>query len=158
MKSDILYSPDCSIYPGDYMPLLRAEEIEEELKLSHEGEALFPPVNITELADSFKVEVAIPGVRREDFLLHAIPIGGFRMIDKGEADDKIIAVLQNDNVWGDAENITDLPAILVERISPEEHFIHCCYRAHIPSSDILVERECFIEHKLHGGYLAHIPP
>ena len=71
MKSDILYSPDCSIYPGDYMPLLRAEEIEEELKLSHEGEALFPPVNITELADSFKVEVAIPGVRREDFLLHA---------------------------------------------------------------------------------------
>ena len=71
MKNDILYSPGCSIYPGDYMPSLRAEEIEEELKLSHEGEALFPPVNITELADSYKVEVAIPGVRREDFLLHA---------------------------------------------------------------------------------------
>lgn len=71
MKNDILYSPECSIYPGDYMPLLKAEEIEEELKLSHEGEALFPPVNISELADSFKVEVAIPGVRREDFLLHA---------------------------------------------------------------------------------------
>ena len=53
------------------MPLLKAEEIEHELKQSHEGEVLFPPVNITELADSFKVEVAIPGVRREDFLLHA---------------------------------------------------------------------------------------
>jgi HSP20 family protein len=71
MKNDILYNPDCSIYPGDYMPLLTAEEIEEELKLSHEGESLFPPVNITELVDSFKVEVAIPGVKREDFLLHA---------------------------------------------------------------------------------------
>jgi len=70
MKNDILYSPGYSIYPGDYVPLLKAEEIEEELKHSHEGEALFPPVNITELADSFKVEVAIPGVRREDFLLH----------------------------------------------------------------------------------------
>jgi HSP20 family protein len=70
MENITLYDTDCSIYPGDYVPLLNAEEIEEELKLSHEGEALFPPVNITELADSFKVEVAIPGVRREDFLLH----------------------------------------------------------------------------------------
>ena len=29
-----------------------------------------------------------------DIILEAIPIGGFRMIDKGEADDKIIAVLK----------------------------------------------------------------
>jgi HSP20 family protein len=71
MENDILYSPVCSIYPGEYVPLLKTEEIEEELRHSHEGEALFPPVNITELADSFKVEVAIPGVRRENFLLHA---------------------------------------------------------------------------------------
>ena len=71
MKNITLYDTDCSIYPGDYVPLLKAEEIEEELRHSHEGQALFPPVNITELADSFKVEVAIPGVRREDFLLHA---------------------------------------------------------------------------------------
>ena len=71
MKNITLYDTDCSIYPGDYVPLLKAEEIEEELRHSHEGQALFPPVNITELADSFKVEVAIPGVRREDFLVHA---------------------------------------------------------------------------------------
>lgn len=32
-------------------------------------------------------------------LVPAIPIGGFRMIDKGEADDKIIAVLPNDDVY-----------------------------------------------------------
>jgi HSP20 family protein len=70
MKNIILYDSGCSIYPGDYVPLVKAEEIEEELKHSHEGDTLFPPVNITELADSFKVEVAIPGVRREDFLLH----------------------------------------------------------------------------------------
>ncbi|RYF55496.1 MAG: inorganic pyrophosphatase, partial [Cytophagaceae bacterium] len=29
-----------------------------------------------------------------DLILQAIPIGGFRLIDKGEADDKIIAVLK----------------------------------------------------------------
>ena len=31
-------------------------------------------------------------------------------------DDKIIAVLENDNVWGNAENISDLPPILIERL------------------------------------------
>lgn len=70
MENDVLYSPDCSIYPGHYVPLLKPEEIDEELRLSHEGEMLFPPVNITEMADSFKIDVAIPGVKREDFLVH----------------------------------------------------------------------------------------
>ena len=31
-----------------------------------------------------------------DILLQAVPIGGMRMIDGNEADDKIIAVLKND--------------------------------------------------------------
>src|SRR4051794_3470216 len=35
-----------------------------------------------------------------DFLLHAIPIGGFRMLDGNEADDKIIAVMEQDAVYG----------------------------------------------------------
>ena len=30
------------------------------------------------------------------------------MIDQGEADDKIVAVLENDNVWGEAREIDDL--------------------------------------------------
>jgi inorganic pyrophosphatase len=33
-------------------------------------------------------------IPRGDLLLQAIPIGGLRMIDKNEADDKIIAVMQ----------------------------------------------------------------
>ncbi|NTU60442.1 MAG: inorganic pyrophosphatase, partial [Deltaproteobacteria bacterium] len=36
--------------------------------------------------------------------------------DHGEADDKIVAVLQNDNVWGRAEDLHDLPPVLVERL------------------------------------------
>ena len=71
MKNDVLYDAGCSIYPGAYMPLLKEEEVQEELKRPHEGETVLPPVNVKELADSFKVEVAIPGVKREDFLIHS---------------------------------------------------------------------------------------
>jgi inorganic pyrophosphatase len=35
-------------------------------------------------------------VAHGDFILPAVPVGGLRMIDKGEADDKIIAVLEGD--------------------------------------------------------------
>jgi len=43
-------------------------------------------------------------------------IGGLQMIDGGEADDKIIAVLENDYVWGTARDIGDVPPVLVERL------------------------------------------
>jgi inorganic pyrophosphatase len=52
---------------------------------------------------------------RSDILLTAIPIGGFRMIDKGEADDKIIAVLEGDLVYGGIETISQCPPHLIER-------------------------------------------
>jgi len=38
------------------------------------------------------------------------------MIDHGEADDKIVAVLENDSFWGNVADITDLPDVLVERL------------------------------------------
>ena len=38
-------------------------------------------------------------VDRTEILLKARVIGGIGMIDDGEADDKIIAVLEGDNVW-----------------------------------------------------------
>lgn len=56
-------------------------------------------------------------INRSEVILTARIVGGLDVNDGGEADDKIIAVLQNDNVWGQAENITDLPEILVERLS-----------------------------------------
>jgi inorganic pyrophosphatase len=51
-----------------------------------------------------------------DVLVEAIPIGGFRMIDGDEADDKIIAVLRNDTVYGDWTDLPDMPAGVVERL------------------------------------------
>ncbi len=54
-----------------------------------------------------------------DFLLRAQPIGGLRVIDDDEADDKIIAVLQGDLTFGTVEDIGELPRPLVERL---EHY------------------------------------
>lgn len=51
-----------------------------------------------------------------DFLLQAVPVGGLRLIDRGQADDKIIAVLKGDAAFGHAQEISDLPQALVERL------------------------------------------
>lgn len=51
-----------------------------------------------------------------DIILEAIPIGGFRMIDKGEADDKIIAVLKQDEIYGQLKDVSDCPATLIDRL------------------------------------------
>jgi inorganic pyrophosphatase len=51
-----------------------------------------------------------------DILLESIPIGGLRMIDKQQADDKIIAVLKGDAVYGRIDNIDGLPSTLIDRL------------------------------------------
>jgi inorganic pyrophosphatase len=58
-------------------------------------------------------------INHSEVLLRARVVGGLQIIDRGEADDKIIAVLEGDYVWGDAEEITDLPGAILERI---EHY------------------------------------
>ncbi|MGE0823465.1 MAG: inorganic pyrophosphatase [Candidatus Binatia bacterium] len=55
-------------------------------------------------------------IPRGDILLQAIPIGGLRMIDGNQADDKIIAVLRDDAVYGNWRKISDCPSTLVERL------------------------------------------
>lgn len=51
-----------------------------------------------------------------DILVKARPIGGFRMLDGNQADDKIIAVLNNDAVYGEYKNISDVPEVVVNRL------------------------------------------
>lgn len=55
-------------------------------------------------------------VTHGDILLRAVPIGGLRMIDKGEADDKIIAVLVNDLAYAQYKDVDDLPEHLLDRL------------------------------------------
>ncbi len=55
-------------------------------------------------------------INRSDIVLNARVVGGIQMIDGGEADDKIIAILDGDNIWGHVEDISDLPEIKIERL------------------------------------------
>jgi inorganic pyrophosphatase len=58
-------------------------------------------------------------IPRGDIILKARPIGGFCLIDGGEADDKIIAVLKGDKVFEQYTEISELPKGILERF---EHY------------------------------------
>ncbi len=55
-------------------------------------------------------------IQKSEILLTARVVGGLQMVDDGEADDKIVAVLANDDVWGEARNIGDIPDAMIERL------------------------------------------
>jgi HSP20 family protein len=63
-KSSIHY-----IYPGEYTPLPELERLADELKVHREGTVVQPLVNVRDRVESFTIEVAIPGVKRENFLI-----------------------------------------------------------------------------------------
>lgn len=50
------------------------------------------------------------------FFLTAKPIGGLRMIDGRQADDKIIAVLDADLAYGHLKDISECPRALIDRL------------------------------------------
>jgi inorganic pyrophosphatase len=55
-------------------------------------------------------------ITRAEVILRSRVLGGIKMIDGGEADDKIIAVLENDTIWGNVQDIKDLPDVFTERL------------------------------------------
>ncbi len=80
-----------------------------------------------------------------DVLAKVVPIGGFRMIDGNEADDKIIAVLQNDAVYSSYKDIIDCPQPVVDRL---RHYF-------LTYKDMPGEkRDCEITH-IYGAHEAH---
>jgi inorganic pyrophosphatase len=56
-------------------------------------------------------------IPRGDIILRAKPIGGFCLVDHGEADDKIVAVLKGDKVFGQYNELADLPEGIRERFA-----------------------------------------
>jgi inorganic pyrophosphatase len=58
-------------------------------------------------------------ITHSEVIVHARVVGGLQMVDGEEADDKIVGVLVNDLIWGDAREISDLPPVLIERL---EHY------------------------------------
>lgn len=55
-------------------------------------------------------------IDRADLLITARVVGGLQMVDDGEADDKIIAVLANDAIWADVTDLVELPNALIQRL------------------------------------------
>ena len=51
-----------------------------------------------------------------DIMVKAIPIGGFRMLDHGQADDKIIAVMKDDALYRKWNDIEDCPEGFINRL------------------------------------------
>jgi inorganic pyrophosphatase len=58
-------------------------------------------------------------IERSEVILRARVIGGIKLLDRGEADDKIIGVLEGDYVWDHVKDISQLAPVLVERL---EHY------------------------------------
>lgn len=56
-------------------------------------------------------------INRADVIVNARVVGGLQAVDDGEADDKIIAVLDNDDVFGTANDIDELPLVFIERLT-----------------------------------------
>src|SRR3989338_10065563 len=73
-----------------------------------------------------------------DIIVRAIPIGGFRMIDQGQADDKIIAAMHGDGLYSQWRDVSDCPPAFIDRL--KHYFL--TYKD-LPGSE---ERICEISH------------
>jgi inorganic pyrophosphatase len=55
-------------------------------------------------------------LNRAEVILAARVVGALQAIDGGEADDKVVAILENDPFWKDVSDISELPKALVNRL------------------------------------------
>lgn len=61
---------ECLVYPGEYIPLPEIEALAKEIKINGKDSVVKPLVNMDELEDCYKVEVALPGILREDIFIN----------------------------------------------------------------------------------------
>ena len=93
-------------YCGEKVAKIMAEDAVDIDKNNLEGDG--DPLDIMVLTEKI--------VPHGDILMTARPLGGLGLLDRGEADDKLIAVLQNDAVYGQYESLRELPEGIVTRI------------------------------------------
>lgn len=82
----------------------RAEERSGKTGLKGDGD----PLDVCVLTEK--------GFSAGSFLARVRPVGGLRMLDNNEADDKVIAVLEGDVVYGNVADLSELPKGLVDRL------------------------------------------
>ena len=98
MENNLLFNAGCSIYPGEYVPLFKEDEINEKLSNFPGGKSFVPLQTVKELATSYEIEVDVPGVKRENFIL--------------KVDGHILSVfvIQNEGALSHNESIQAQPA------------------------------------------------
>lgn len=68
MPYTFIHSRECAIYPGEYIPLPEHQALLEACKVSGNNSAVLH-VNMDEYQDSFKIDITVPGVKREDIFI-----------------------------------------------------------------------------------------
>ncbi|PWN06415.1 inorganic pyrophosphatase [Rhodohalobacter mucosus] len=94
----------------------------------------------TDVGDGDPLDICVLSERpidRAEVILSARVIGGLHMIDQGEADDKIISVLENDQYYKNVQEIDDLPDVLIERL---RHYFGTYKLIPGQESDVYVDR------------------
>ncbi|MFN8244809.1 MAG: Hsp20/alpha crystallin family protein [Ferruginibacter sp.] len=71
MESKFVRIPGGIVYPGLYVPGYSEHDLRLELSKAKLLNGDLPPVNICHQPDCIRVEMAIPGMKREDFMVHA---------------------------------------------------------------------------------------
>jgi inorganic pyrophosphatase len=74
-------------------------------------------------------------ITNPETIVNARVVGGLPMLDNGEADDKIIAVLLNDAMWNNVHDVADLPTVHVDRL---RHYFSS-YKALTPEEAVEVK-------------------
>jgi inorganic pyrophosphatase len=112
-------------YSGDLVAGFNAGD--QQKKISGDND----PIDICVLTEKV--------ISHGDILVKARPIGSLRMIDNNHADDKIIAVLKDDAVYGQYRDISDVPTKIIDRL--KHYFL--TYKD-LPGE----ERDCYITSEL----------
>lgn len=86
---------------------------------TYAGEQVAALMRGAERGDGDPLDICVMSERpiaRAEVVLTVRIVGGIPMLDHGEADDKLIAVLVNDNIWKDVREVDELPPPLVDRL------------------------------------------
>lgn len=112
------------------------------------GERLHALSPVSTKGDGDPLDICVISERpiaRAEILLTARVVGGIQMIDRGEADDKIVAVMDNDTFWSGVTDISQIPHVLIDRLV---HYFST-YKL-VKGEDIKVSIE-----KVYGAEFAH---
>jgi inorganic pyrophosphatase len=81
--------------------------------------AALHPAGEAEQGDGDPLDVCVLSerpIQRAEVVLGVRIVGGIRTTERSQADDKLVAVLELDGVWGEVTEIAQLPAVLITRL------------------------------------------